>query len=50
MMAGPTKRNQKVYPDFYEKFIPIAIGLLAVLIFGMLAFTVAVGAGILRFG
>jgi len=50
MMAGPTNRKQRAYPDFYEKFIPIAIGLLAVLIFGMLAYTVAVGAGILQFG
>lgn len=46
-MTGKSKRS---YPPFYEKFIPIAIGLLAILILGMLIFTIAVGMGILRFG
>jgi len=50
MMARLSDRNQRAYPDFYEKFIPIAIWLLTVLIFGMIAFTVAVGAGIIQFG
>ncbi|MEN8171993.1 MAG: hypothetical protein ABFS03_03845 [Chloroflexota bacterium] len=46
-MADMTNHDKRVYPDFYEKFIPIAIGLLAVLIFGMLVFTVVVAAGII---
>lgn len=49
-MAEQTNHTQKTYPAFYEKFIPIVIGLLAVLIFGMLVYTVAVGTGMLQFG
>jgi len=50
MTTKHTNRNSRTYPAFYEKFIPIAIGLLAVLIVGMLAYTLAVGTGILQFG
>ncbi len=49
MATKQTNRNSRSYPVFYEKFIPIAIGLLAVLIVGMLAYTLAVGTGILQF-
>lgn len=38
------------YPTFYEKFVPIAIGILAVIVVGMLVFTIAVGTGMLSFG
>ncbi len=41
---------KRQYPAFYEKFIPIAIGILAIVIFGMLVFTIAVGVGLLKFG
>ncbi len=41
---------KRQYPAFYEKFIPIAIGLLALVILGMLVFTIAVGVGALTFG
>ena len=50
MTTEQKKRNSRTYPAFYEKFIPIAIGILAVLIAGMLAYTLAVGTGILQFG
>ena len=43
------KINRK-YPPFYEKFVPIAIGLLIMVVVGMLVFTVAVGVGALKFG
>jgi len=43
-------KPKRAYPAFYEKFIPVAIGLLVVLIAGMLLFTIAVGTGMLKFG
>jgi hypothetical protein len=46
----PEKSMKRTYPPLYEKFIPIAIGLLAVIVIGMLVFTIAVGVGILNFG
>ena len=49
-MTEDVNRNQRKFPIFYEKFIPVAIGFLAVLILGMLAFTLAVGTGFLHFG
>jgi hypothetical protein len=44
------KKPDRAYPPFYEKLVPVAIGLLAIVIIGMLAFTIAVGIGVLRFG
>lgn len=44
------KQRDRKYPPFYEKFIPIAIGLLVLVVVGMLVFTVAVGLGALKFG
>ena len=44
--AQPSKRE---YPAFYEKFVPIALGVLAVIIVGMLVFTLAVAIGALTF-
>ncbi|MBC8505717.1 MAG: hypothetical protein ISR58_09750 [Anaerolineales bacterium] len=41
---------KRQYPAFYEKFVPIAIGILAFVILGMLVFTIAVGVGALKFG
>ncbi len=45
--TGPSKRE---YPAFYEKAIPIAIGLLALVIIAMLVFTILVALGVLNFG
>ena len=39
---SPTKRQ---YPAFYEKLIPIAIGVLAVVVIGMFAYAIAVALG-----
>lgn len=44
------KKSSRQYPPFYEKFVPIAIGLLVLVVVGMLVFTVAVGVGALKFG
>ncbi len=49
-MTEKINRLPRKYPVFYEKFIPIAIGLLAILVLSMLIFTVAVGTGVLHFG
>jgi len=43
---NPSKRE---YPAFYEKAIPIAIGLLAIVIVAMLVFTILVAVGALNF-
>lgn len=43
-------KTKRTYPPFYEKFIPVAIGLLAVVIIALLVFTIAVGVGVLKFG
>lgn len=37
------------YPPFYEKFVPVAIGLLVFVLAVMLVFTLAVGVGVLNF-
>lgn len=44
------KKTKRSYPPFYEKFVPVAIGLLAIVILGMLVFTIAIGIGALNFG
>jgi hypothetical protein len=43
-------QKKRSYPQVYERTVPVAIGLLAVLILGMLIFTIAVGVGVLNFG
>jgi uncharacterized integral membrane protein len=43
-------KKKRSYPLFYEKTLPFIIGLLAVVIIGMLIFTIAVGVGALNFG
>jgi cell division protein FtsN len=42
-----TKRN---YPAVYEKIVPIALGVLVVIVIAMLLFTILVGIGALNFG
>jgi flagellar biosynthesis/type III secretory pathway M-ring protein FliF/YscJ len=41
------KKPQRAYPPFYEIFVPVAIGILAIVVIGMLAFTIAIGVGAL---
>jgi len=49
-MPQKTSSSKREYPPFYEKAIPIAIGLLAVVISAMLVFTILVALGVLNFG
>jgi len=49
-MREKSTSTKRKYPAFYEKFIPIAIGILSFVIFGMLVFTIAIGVGALKFG
>ena len=44
---SPPKRE---YPAVYEKAVPIAIGVLIMIVIAMLVFTVLVGIGALNFG
>ena len=44
------KMRTRKYPPFYEKLIPVAIGLLVFVLAVMLVFTLVVGVGILQFG
>jgi hypothetical protein len=37
---------ERQYPKFFEKFVPIAIGILIVIIIGMLVFAIGVILGI----
>jgi hypothetical protein len=39
--------QQRKYPDFYEKFVPIAIGIIAVIIVGVLVFALGVAFGLI---
>jgi len=50
IMSEIPSSPKRQYPEFYEKFIPIAIGVLAIVILVMLVFTIAVGVGALKFG
>ena len=49
-MAGKSPPTKREYPAVYEKIVPIAIGLLVVVVVAMLLFTVLVGVGALNFG
>ena len=41
---------KREYPAAYEKFVPITIGVLALIVILMLLYTILVGVGILNFG
>ena len=40
------KTNQRQYPKFYEKFVPVAIGAIVLIILGMIVFTIGVAFGL----
>ena len=48
-MTGQSPTSKRKYPVVYEKIVPIAIGLLVVVVFAMLLFTILVGIGALNF-
>ena len=39
--------QQRQYPAFYENFIPIAIGIIAVIVVGVLVFALGVAIGLI---
>ncbi len=45
MSASPHKSKRR-YPKFYEKAVPIAIAVLAVVLVGMFIFTIGVATGL----
>ena len=49
-MSEKPPESPREYPPVYEKIVPLAIGLLLIVIVGVLIFTVAVGVGVLKFG
>ena len=44
------KTKARSYPAVYEKSIPIAIGMIVILIVGMLALTVGIATGLINAG
>jgi hypothetical protein len=42
-------KPKRQYPPFYEKFVPVAIGTLGLIVIAMLLFTLAVGIGWINF-
>ena len=48
-MATKSSPSKREYPAVYEKFVPLAIGLLLVVVIAMLLFTVLVGVGAINF-
>ena len=49
-MTEKPSQTKREYPTVYEKAVPIAIGVLIVIVIAMLLFTVLVGIGVLNFG
>jgi hypothetical protein len=50
LMSDKSSPPTRKYPPLYEKLIPVALVFLAIVILGMLVYTVAVGIGVLNFG
>ncbi len=48
-MTKKLPNAKRAYPAVYERIIPIALGVLAVIIFVMLLFTILVGVGVFSF-
>jgi hypothetical protein len=40
--------QKREYPPFYERLVPIAIGVMAVMIVGLLIFALGVAAGLIQ--
>jgi hypothetical protein len=49
-MTHKSPTSKREYPAVYEKVVPIALGVLAVIVVAMLIFTILVGVGALDFG
>jgi hypothetical protein len=49
-MTEKSPDSKREYPTIYEKIVPIALGVLAVIVLAILIYTVLVGVGLLNFG
>ena len=49
-MKEKSPDSKREYPTIYEKLVPIALGMLAVIVLAMLVYTILVGVGLLDFG
>ena len=49
-MTEKSSASKREYPAVYEKIVPIAIGVLIVIVISLLLYTVLVGIGVLNFG
>jgi hypothetical protein len=49
-MTEKSSESKREYPAIYEKIVPIALGVLALIVLLMLVFTILVGVGLLHFG
>jgi hypothetical protein len=45
-MTEASQNKKRRYPSFYEKTVPVAIGILVVVIAGMLILTIGIALGI----
>ena len=50
MMTEKPPDSKREYPAVYEKIVPVALGILAVIVLAMLVYTILVGVGVLNFG
>lgn len=50
MTSEKSPDSKRTYPAIYEKIVPIALGILGMIVLAMLVFTVLVGVGLLNFG
>lgn len=49
-MTEKSTDSKREYPAAYEKIVPIAIGVLVLIVIAMLLYTILVGVGVLHFG
>jgi len=48
-MTEKSPDSKRAYPAVYEKIVPIALGVLAVIVLALLVYTILVGVGLLHF-
>ncbi len=49
-MTEKAPESKREYPAAYEKFVPLVIGVLVLIVIVMLLYTIFVGVGLLNFG
>jgi hypothetical protein len=48
-MTKKTASPKRSYPDIYEKIIPIALGILGLIVIAILVFTILIATGLLGY-